>query len=254
MTFKDHFSRQASDYTKYRPHYPDELFEYLASLVDRRETAWDCATGNGQAAHGLAPYFARIIATDASERQIAHAREHERISYAVAPAEGTEIESGSIDLIVVAQSLHWFDLERFYIEVRRILTEGGVIAVWCYSLPRVSREIDSVIDWFYSDVVGAFWPPERKLVDDRYRSIPFPFQELSAKPFQMLTEWNMNHLMGYLSTWSSVQGYRKAGEGDPMECLTDRLPQAWGPSERVYPLYWPINMRVGRYVPGWGQD
>ena len=246
MAFKDHFSQQASAYTKYRPHYPEALFQYLAELTLNHQRAWDCATGSGQAALGLAQYFEKVIATDASDEQIANAVAHDRITYAVAPAEKTEITSGSVDLIVVAQALHWFDFDGFYAEVRRVLKKGGVIAAWSYSLLRISSAIDRVLDQFYADVVGPFWPPERKLVDDKYQSIPFPFEELVAPQFKMGTRWNLDRLVGYLGTWSSVQKFKDKHNADPIEVVIRDLRRTWGPSEDEKEIHWPIHMRVGR--------
>ncbi len=246
MNFKDYFSKQASEYTRYRPHYPEALFEYLATLVSSRQRAWDCATGSGQAALGLTPYFEEIIATDASEKQIANVFEHQKITYLIAPAEKTEIESDSVDLIVVAQALHWFELDRFYAEVRRVLQKGGVLAVWSYSLLRISSAIDRVLDQFYTNVVGPFWPPERKLVDDKYQSIPFPFEELVAPLFKMEARWNLDRLVGYLGTWSSVQKFKDKHNTDPIEIVIRDLRRAWGRPEDEKEIHWPINMRVGR--------
>jgi ubiquinone/menaquinone biosynthesis C-methylase UbiE len=246
MNFKDYFSKQASDYTIYRPHYPEALFEYLATLVFSHQRAWDCATGSGQAALGLTPYFEEIIATDASEKQIANVFEHKKITYLVTPAEKTGIETHSVDLIVVAQALHWFELDRFYTEARRVLQEGGVLAVWSYSLLRISSAIDRVLDHFYTNVVGPFWPPERKLVDDKYQSISFPFEELVAPPFKMETRWNLNRLVGYLGTWSSVQKFKDKHDTDPIEVVIRDLRRAWGRPEDEKGIHWPIHMRVGR--------
>jgi ubiquinone/menaquinone biosynthesis C-methylase UbiE len=246
MNFKDYFSKQASAYTKYRPHYPEALFEYLATLVFSHQRAWDCATGSGQAALGLTPYFEEIIATDASEKQIANVFEHKKITYRIAPAEKTGIESHSVDLIVVAQALHWFELDRFYTEARRVLQEGGVLAVWSYSLLRISSAIDRVLDHFYTKVVGPFWPPERKLVDDKYQSISFPFEELAAPPFKMETRWNLNRLVGYLGTWSSVQKFKDKRDTDPIEVVIGDLRRAWGRPEDEKGIHWPIHMRIGR--------
>ncbi|MCG6945760.1 MAG: class I SAM-dependent methyltransferase [Deltaproteobacteria bacterium] len=246
MNFKDYFSKQASEYTKYRPHYPEALFEYLATLVFSHQRAWDCATGSGQAALGLTPYFEEIIATDASEKQIANVFEHKKIIYRIAPAEKTGIESHSVDLIVVAQALHWFELDRFYTEARRVLQEGGVLAVWSYSLLRISSAIDRVLDHFYTKVVGPFWPPERKLVDDKYQSISFPFEELAAPPFKMETRWNLDRLVGYLGTWSSVQKFKDKHDTDPIEVVIRDLRRAWGNPEDEKGIHWPIHMRVGR--------
>jgi ubiquinone/menaquinone biosynthesis C-methylase UbiE len=194
----------------------------------------------------LTPYFEQVIATDASEKQIANAIEHSKITYLVAPAEKTSIESASLDLIVVAQALHWFDFGRFYAEVRRVSKPGGVLAAWSYSLLRIAPEIDLVLDKFYTDVVGSFWPRERKLVNDRYQSIIFPFGELDAPQFKMEAEWSLEHLIGYLGTWSAVQRYKEKHKSDPVEAFAEDLKLLWGQPQDERRVHWPINMRVGR--------
>jgi ubiquinone/menaquinone biosynthesis C-methylase UbiE len=246
MTFKDYFSEQASKYTQYRPRYPRDLFTYLAQLPMSRQLAWDCATGSGQAAVGLTNYFDNIIATDASDKQIANAIEHSKIRYVVAPAEKTSIKSNSIDLVVVAQALHWFDLDRFYAEVSRVSTLGGVLAAWSYGLFRLSSKIDRRVDHFYTEVIGPYWPRERKLVDDRYQSLPFPFEELEPPPFKMEAEWDLDHLIGYLDTWSAVQRFKEEHTTDPVLEFAENLKQVWGSSTEKKHIYWPIHMRVGR--------
>jgi len=246
MTFKDYFSKLAPKYTQYRPHYPRDLFTYLAKLPTGRQLAWDCATGSGQAAVGLADYFDQIIATDASEKQIANAIEHSKIRYVVAPAEKTAIEPNSIDLVVVAQALHWFDLDRFYAEVRRVSKPGGVLAAWSYGLFRQSSKIDSLVDHFYTEVIGPYWPGERKLVDDRYQSLPFPFEELEPPSFKMTAQWDLDHLIGYLDTWSAVQRFKEKNKTDPVLEFAEHLKQLWGPSAAEKHIHWPIHMRVGR--------
>ena len=246
MNFKDYFSRQASEYTRYRPHYPKRLFEYLATLTIDHQLAWDCATGSGQAALGLADYFDEIVATDGSKKQIANAIEHKKITYVIAPAEKTEIVSGSVDLIVVAQALHWFDLDKFYAEVRRVSKSAGVLAAWSYSLLLITPAIDRLIDKFYTGVVGPFWPPERKLVDDKYQSIIFPFQELSTPKFKMEAGWDLDHLVGYLRTWSAVQRFKEKHGTDPIEDLSEDLKREWSPAREKKLIHWPINMRVGK--------
>jgi SAM-dependent methyltransferase len=246
MNFKDHFSKQASEYTRYRPHYPGPLFQYLAELTIEHQLAWDCATGSGQAALGLTPYFDEIIATDASEKQITNAIAHRKITYLVSPAERTEIDSNAIDLIAVAQALHWFALDKFYGEVKRVLKTGGVIAAWSYGLLRISPPVDELLDKFYVDVVGPFWPPERKLVDDGYRSIPFPFQEFTSPAFSMEANWSLDHLLGYLGTWSSIQKFKEQNKANPLKGLARDLKQVWGRPEDEKRVRWPINMRVGR--------
>jgi SAM-dependent methyltransferase len=246
MEFKDYFSEKASAYSKFRPGYPPELFEYLASVAVAHETAWDCATGAGQAALGLTPFFDRIIATDASEKQIANGVPHGRIVYRVTPAENSGIDSDSVDLIVVAQALHWFEFDKFYAEVRRVLKPGGVIAVWSYSLLRVAPSVDRIIGRFNTEVVGPFWPPERSYVDGGYLTVPFPFTELPGPEFKMETRWSLEHLIGYLSTWSSVKRFKDKHQTDPIETIDEDLKTVWGRPEDIRLVVWPINLRVGK--------
>ena len=246
VEYKDHFTRQAPQYSRYRPSYPLELFEYLASLVYPRSMAWDCATGGGQASLGLVDHFDRVIATDASTNQIAHAARHPGIVYAVSPAEESGIKTGSVDLVVVAQALHWFDFERFYREVRRVLQTSGAIAVWCYGLMRITPDVDAVIDGFYNHTVGPYWPPERRYIEGAYRSIPFPFEEPVHTPqFSMRAAWDLDHLIGYLGTWSSVQEYRKKEGNDPIGLVAESLLKAWGPPSSPREVRWPLHLRVG---------
>jgi len=155
MTFKDHFSKQAPDYAKFRPRYPQKLFDYLGGIAPSRQVAWDCGTGNGQAAVGLASVFDRVIATDASAKQIANAESHKKIDYRVAPAENSGIESETLDLIMVAQALHWFDLDRFYAEARRVLKPDGILAASAYNLLHIEPRIDGVVNRYYYEVVGS---------------------------------------------------------------------------------------------------
>jgi SAM-dependent methyltransferase len=244
MSFKDHFSKQAADYAKFRPRYPHEMFEYLGSLAPRRQLAWDCGTGNGQAAVGLATVFDRVIATDASEKQVANAQSHERVEYRVAPAEHSGLESGTVDLIMVAQALHWFDLPRFYDEVRRVLKNNGAVAASAYNLLRIAPAIDKVVNRYYHDVVGPFWPPERVLVE-KFDELPFPFSEIQTPSFEMIAQWNLEHLVGYLRSWSATQRFMVARRADPLEQITDELRGAWGNPQQARSVIWPLTLRVG---------
>ena len=175
MSFVDHFSRLAQDYARYRPQYPAALFDYIASLTIDHDRAWDVGTGNGQAAIGLARHFDRVIATDPSANQIANAIPHERISYRISSAEETDIESQSIDVATTAQAIHWFDFDRFYAEVRRVLKPGGVIVAWCYHQADIEPRIDQLLAHYYYEVLGGYWSPRLHFVEERYRTIPFPF-------------------------------------------------------------------------------
>jgi SAM-dependent methyltransferase len=244
MTFKDHFSKQATDYAIFRPGYPQELFTYLGSVAPSRQLAWDCGTGNGQAAAGLASVFDRVMATDASEKQIANAQPHERVEYRVAPAENSGIESGTIDLIMIAQALHWFDLDRFYAEARRVLKPGGTLAASAYNLLHIEPAINQVVNRYYSEVVGPFWPPERKLVEN-FIDLPFPFHEIDPPKFEMTAHWNLEHLVGYLETWSSTQRFIAATGVDPLEQIGDELRTVWGDPQRTRKVRWPLTLRIG---------
>jgi SAM-dependent methyltransferase len=244
VTFKDHFSTQAADYAKFRPGYPQELFDYLGSIVPSRRLAWDCGTGNGQAAVRLASVFDRVIATDASEKQIANAQTHDGVDYRVAPAENCGIQSGTVDLITVAQALHWFDLDRFYDEARRVLWPDGILAASAYNLLHIEPAIDNVVNRYYYEVMGPFWPPERRLVE-QFNGLPFPFREIDPPKFEMTAQWNLDHLIGYLRSWSSTQRFIAAKGSDPLGQINDELREVWGDSEKMRRVIWPLVVRVG---------
>lgn len=247
MSFKDHFSTQATDYAKYRPTYPADLFAYLAALVPEHACAWDCGTGNGQAALGLAPHFTKVIATDPSAKQIAQAPPHAQVEYRVATAERTDLASNSIDLLTVAQALHWFDFEKFYAEARRVLKPQGVLAVWCYTLLEGEPRVDALLNEFYFDIVGPYWPPERKLLENNYADIPFPLRQIAAPRFYMKKEWNLEDLLGYLGTWSAVQRFMAQHGEDPRERIRPRLAEAWGEAAQPKLVQWPLHLKVGKF-------
>jgi SAM-dependent methyltransferase len=244
--FKDHFSKQAADYTRYRPGYPPELFAWLAGLTAGHDTAWDCGCGNGQASLGLTPYFQRVLATDPSKQQIDNAHPHERINYSVGTAEESGLEADSIDLVLVAQALHWFDFDRFYAEVRRVIRPGGVLAAVSYGELRVEGAPDTVVAHFYHRIIGPYWPPERKYVDEGYCSIPFPFPRIDAPPFAMQADWNLEQLLGYLGTWSAVKEYKQHNGNDPRELIANDLRNAWGDPDLTRRINWPLTLLVGR--------
>jgi SAM-dependent methyltransferase len=246
ITFEDHFSALAADYRDYRPNYPDSLFKFLAGFAPARKLAWDCATGSGQAARGLARHFEHVIATDASDRQIAHADSGSNIEYRVAAAEDSGLESNSVDLATAAQAMHWFKLPAFYREVQRVLRPGGVLAVWSYGLFHVTPAIDGVVQHFYAAVLHDYWPEQRQLVEDGYCSLPFPFDEISVPFFQMSAIWDLEQVLGYLGTWSAVQRYREDRAEDPIPALAAQLQEAWGNSADTRTVRWPLSIRAGR--------
>ncbi len=244
--FKDHFSAQAPDYARYRPNYPAELFAWLADIAPGHSIAWDCGTGSGQAAVALAAHFDLVIATDPSADQLAHAQPHAKVSYRNTAAESSGLDTASIDLLTVAQAIHWFELEHFYAEAKRVLKPRGIIAVWTYTLLDVEAGVDALIADFYRNVVGPYWPPERKMVDDRYRSLPFPFETIAAPAFSITTEWSRDDLLGYLGTWSATRACMKDKGVDPLPALERRLVPLWPERDRRKRLRWPLHMRIGR--------
>ena len=250
MSFSDHFSVVSPAYAEFRPGYPDSLFDWLAGLPGRSNLAWDCATGSGQAAVGLASRFDRVIATDASAEQIGAATPHPRVEYRVAPAEASGLESESVDLVTVAQALHWLDRPAFFAEARRVLGSDGVIAAWTYGNPRLDDpQADFVLQRFSSETVGQYWPPERALVDSEYRRIDFPFAEIGPPAFEMEAQWTLPALLGYIGTWSATTRFRAARAHDPLTELSRELERFWGVPETPRRIRWPLAMRVGRPVP-----
>ncbi|PCI32778.1 MAG: SAM-dependent methyltransferase [Alphaproteobacteria bacterium] len=244
--FKDHFSQQAAGYSTFRPLYPSGLYQHLSGLCGGHGLAWDCATGNGQAARGLADYFDRVIATDASEKQIAHAHGPNTVSFRVGTAECSGLDDASVDLITVAQALHWFDHQAFFQEVQRVLKTGGLLAVWTYDLLILDDQLDPVLRRLNEDIIGDYWPVERQMVRDRYQTIDFPFESIAMPGFNLEASWTLEELVGYLSTWSSVVRYKAATGRDPLQEITPDLRDAWGPASDKKPVRWPITFKVGR--------
>jgi SAM-dependent methyltransferase len=244
--FADHFSGFSPDYARYRPDYPENLFAYLAGLAPATRCAWDCATGSGQAAVPLAKHFERVFATDASAAQLANARPDPRIEYRTAPAEDSGLPAESVDLVTVAQALHWFDRPRFWTEVRRVLVPRGVIAVWCYDLLHAEPPVDAIVRRLYFEIVGPYWPPERVLTEQRYATIEFPFEEINPPAFRMEKRWALADLLGYLRTWSAARRHAEAKGEDPVRLVEADLARVWGPPETARPIVWDLAVRAGR--------
>lgn len=248
MTFADHFSRVSAGYAASRPRYPAELFAWISAQTFWHDLAWDCATGNGQAAIGLAAHFLRVVATDASAEQIEHAAAHPRVEYAVAPAEASGLEPGSVDVVTAAQALHWLPRDRFFDEARRVLKPGGLMAAWGYHIPRVNDpEIDARIRAFHDVVVGPYWPKQRGLVLDRFRTIDFPFAGLDVPALEIRQPLTLDAFCAYLSTQSATDYYRRAhGGSDPVPAFLETVERLWGGRERQRDVIWPLFMRAGR--------
>lgn len=228
---KDYFSGHAKNYATFRPTYPDELYAFILKHVANKQSAWDCATGNGQVARRLAEHFNHVEASDISQKQIDQAPKLENISYHVCPAEQTPFPDKHFDLITVAQALHWFDLEKFYAEVKRVATDGAIVAVWAYALNMVNRDIDDLMADFYSNTVGPYWDPARRLVENEYEGVPFPFETIPFPGFSIKVEWTLHDYIGYVRTWSATQAYIRANNVDPAIDLFERMKTFWNPDD-----------------------
>jgi SAM-dependent methyltransferase len=246
MSFKDHFSTRSADYSAYRPTYPRALVDCLAGLCQTAECALDVGCGTGQLSVLLGRRFSRVVATDASAQQIEQAEAHERVRYRVAPAERSGLPDGSVDLITAAQAAHWFDLPAFYGEARRIGKPGAVLALITYGVLQADPDIGPTVQHFYRDVVGPYWPPERRHVEEGYRSFDFPFEELRAPPLAIEVHWRASDLIGYADTWSAVRGAEKALGRGPVEQFRRDLLKAWGDPDRGRTIRFPLSLRVGR--------
>jgi len=242
---KDNFSSQSDRYAKYRPHYPEEFYAYLNSLLPIKENAWDCGTGNGQVAFELAKSFKSVFATDISQSQLNNAQKAENISYSVQAAEKTDFQKELFDLVVVAQAIHWFDFEKFYAEVNRTARKNALICVLGYGRISISETVDSVITNFYKNVVGPYWDVERRYIDQHYETIPFPFHELSTPRFAIELQWNRSHLLGYLNTWSAVKHFTRKNGYNPVEELQEEIASLWKDTEKMQ-VQFPILLRIGR--------
>lgn len=243
--FPDHFSGHAAQYAAFRPGYPPSLIAALAALAPSRDCSWDVGTGNGQAAVMLAEHFDRVVATDASERQVAHATPHPRVTYLVAPAEQAPLPDRSASLVTVAQALHWFDRPAFYREVQRVAVPGGVLAAWSYGLLQVDAAVDAQVHWFYTERVGRYWPAERRHVETGYATLDFPFPRLDVVAPPLEVPLGRAAFLGLIGTWSAVAGARAAEGGDPLPELAARLASTW-PDGAARRVRWPLSLLVGR--------
>ncbi len=245
-SFSDHFSKDSNAYQRFRPRYPPALFEHIVALAPGRALAWDCATGNGQAALSVAEHFDRVIATDASAEQLAHATPHPKVEYRRALAHDSGIEAGSVDLLTIAAALHWFAKDEFYAEVRRVLRPGGVIAAWSYGARiEVDPKVDEAIIRFGAEVLGPYWPPEFAYNVSGYRDLPFPFEELEPPKVDVTMECSVQDLIDKVRTWSGYSGYVEKNGHEPLDELKARLLPAWG-DEPLRTVRWPLHFKVGR--------
>ncbi|MXV15398.1 class I SAM-dependent methyltransferase [Hufsiella ginkgonis] len=241
---KDNFSNQAASYARFRPVYPKEMFDLIGSFVTHKHCAWDCGTGNGQVAGELANVFEQVYATDISEKQLAHAIKQPNIVYSLQPAESTNFADDMFDLVTVSQAIHWFDFDRFYAEVKRTLKPGGILAVAGYKMFIADDEVNPLIRDFYVRVTGPYWDPERRYIDEDYRTIPFPFRDIPVPDFTMNYYWTAEQAAGYFSTWSAVQHFIAKNGYNLVDEFATALAQSWGDQPRK--VSFPVLLRVAR--------
>ncbi|WP_210485139.1 class I SAM-dependent methyltransferase [Microvirga antarctica] len=246
MTFKDHFSTRSDAYAAYRPTYPSALVDALADRCAGTDVALDVGCGSGQLSVLLARRFRQVIATDASQQQVATATPHAGVAYQVAPAERSGLADRSVDLVTAAQAAHWFDLPAFYTEVRRIGKPGSLLALISYGVLHTDDALKDVVRHFYREVVGPFWPPERSHVESGYREIPFPFEEIAMPHLAIDVHWHVADLLGYVQTWSATRALEKAVGHGPVEAFSRDLSAAWGDVDHRRLIRFPLSFRVGR--------
>lgn len=244
--FEDHFSQHSQVYAQYRPQYPEEIYAYLASIAPSQSLAWDCGTGNGQAAIGLANYFEHVFATDASAEQIARAYRHPKVEYHVEPAEHVSLPDSSADLVTVAVAIHWFNFDEFYREVKRVLKPSGVLAAWTYNLTEISPEIDALVQQYYFEILKGYWPERIHYLEEGYVTLPFPFEEIVPPAFAMQANWDLNQYAGFLNSWSATQRYKEQNGHHPLSLSWDQLRAAWGNENDQHSVRWPLHFRIGR--------
>ena len=246
--FADHFSRDSVAYARFRPGYPPELFAWLATLPAGRSVAWDCGTGTGQAAALLTPHFDLVVGSDSSRLQLAAADRSSGARYFAGSSESSALSGHRVDLVTVAQALHWFDRERFYREVDRVIAPGGAFAAWSYGLLRSTPGVDRVILRFYEETVGPWWPPERAMVEKGYQNIPIPIVEVAGPPFSIAARLTLDELLGFIGTWSAVGRFIDARGFDPVPELGDELGPVWGDPAAARQVTWPLTVRAGRWL------
>jgi ubiquinone/menaquinone biosynthesis C-methylase UbiE len=242
---KDLFSGHANLYATFRPTYPEELYQFIFQFLNAKSVAWDCGTGNGQVAKRIAEGFEQVYASDLSESQIRHAVEIPNVTYYVCPAETTPFNDESFDLITVGQALHWFNVEKFYEEVRRVAKPGALLAIWGYGNITINETLDPVIQHLYSAVVGKYWDEARRHVETGYKHIPFPFEEIPSPAFYIKQDWTLQHLVGYLESWSATQRYIKEIKENPVPAVQQVLEKNWG-EEQALAVRFPVFLRLAK--------
>jgi len=243
---KDLFSKQSDLYARYRPTYPKELYDHILSFVKEKNIAWDCATGNGQAAVVLADHFKKVIATDISADQIDKAIKKDNVEYSVCSAESTPFEENTFDLVTVAQAYHWIKWKEFKKEVTRVCKPGAIIAIWTYYRNTTGdKKIDDAVYSFYENVTKPYWDKARKYVEEKYSTVEFDYDPLPVKDFETTLNWQREDMIGYISSWSAIQKYIKVNGNSPIPIIEEELNKLW-PEGEAKKVVFPIYLKFGR--------
>lgn len=240
------FEQGGEAYARFRPSYPDQLVDFLATLVPDRRLAVDVGCGTGQMAVQLAKRFDRVIGFDPSQGQLAHAATAQQVRYACANAERLPLRGHCISLVIAAQAAHWFDLPAFYAEVRRVAMADALLVLLSYGVLRLEPSLQERFSRFYQHEIGPYWPAERQWVDTGYAGMDFPFAELSAPSMVIRLDWTLAQLLGYISTWSAVRHAREAGQESLLKQFAEDMAAGWGPASTPRCVTWPIHLRLGR--------
>lgn len=243
-SFSDHFSQISKQYQKYRPDYPEQLYQIILKHTTKRQMLWDAGCGTGQVLKALGPKFENCYGSDASEDQIGEAKKHlPQYRLASEMAEACSLQPGSCSLITVAQALHWFKRESFFQKVRTVGDKRAMLAVWCYGLHELPEHLNDVLLYFYERILGDYWPPQRRLIDSGYQDIQFPFRDVTYMKLKMKKEMNLHTYLGYVNTWSAIQAYRiKHNDHDPLDLYSDSLLQLWTKPEEQKIIQFPLHL------------
>ncbi|MEQ8424130.1 MAG: class I SAM-dependent methyltransferase [Cyclobacteriaceae bacterium] len=241
---KDLFSAHAKDYATFRPAYPQGLYDFIFQYVERFDKAWDCGTGNGQVARSLAAKFQEVHGSDISAAQLRNAWPAKNIQYHQFPAEQSTFADNTFDLVAVGQAIHWFDIDKFYVEVKRVAKPGAAVAMFGYNLVRFNSAFNELLDQFYREVIYSYWETERKLVDSQYQTLSFPFKEIDAPDFKMPLSWSLQDLHGYITTWSAVQKFIRQNGVSPVDDFIKKVEPLW--KHHRESVYFPVFLRLGK--------
>lgn len=242
---KAYFNTEAENYAAYRPSYPPELAKSLADLCSGHQLALDVGCGNGQLTSLLAPHFGQVVGTDPSEKQLEHAKVADNISYLNQAAECIELAENSVDLVVVAQAAHWFDLEKFYAQVRKVAKPEAVIALVSYGVPYIDDPINAIFQKGYWQDVHQFWPAARRHVENSYADLYFPFVSIPVPSPNIKRSMTVVQFTRYIKTWSAYGNAKELNDLDKFERFLGSLTQVW-PESETKQVIWPISIKAAQ--------